>query len=246
MGDADEIGSAVFTTRRAAISLVCEAVKLYASNAGESQEFSDVFLFELARAAEMSPDGRAAKFLEHFIFGGGEPIEFECADLVKEDAGVRRRVTSEISRLLKANAQLTNRHLSGGEFFVSIRQRDFEVSDWRNALGSFGVQWEVVASPPMGGSMCTSSRGGDWIDAGTNALTRHRAPDILADFYAVTPKKVRIYGANEYKWHPAANRVTQCVHQAGDRLTRSRMHSMNFWMIAKPCTIDLETGLGTP
>lgn len=243
MTETDEIDGANFVTRKAAINLVCEAVKLYASAAGESEESADVFLFELAKAVEMSPDGRAAKFLEHFIFGHGQPIKFECADLVEEDAGIRRRITSEISRRLTANAELTHRHLSGGEFCVSIRQKDFEVPDWCLALGSYAIEWRVVNSPALGGSMCASSRGNDWIDPGTNALTRHRGPDTLADFYAVKPKKVRIYGANEYRWHPAANRVTQCIHQAGDRLTRSRLHSMNFWMIAKPCTIDLDTGL---
>ena len=243
--DGSELGSAVHGTYKAAIDLVCDAVDAYHRNTGQSKEMSDVFLFELAKAVEMEPEGRAAKFLDHFIFGNGEPIAFDCAQLVKDDAGVRRRITSQIRSRLLADAHLCHRNISGGDFLVAIRQKDYEVGDWKNALGSFPLEWEVVDALEcsVAGPLCVSTRGTDWLDPGTTALTRHRAPNPLGNLMFAMPKRVKVYGANEYKWHPAAKRVTQCIHQAGDRLTRSKIRSMNFWMVARPCVIDLGTGM---
>jgi hypothetical protein len=41
----------------------------------------------------------------------------------------------------------------------------------------------------------------------------------------------------------AADRVTQCIHQAGDRLTKSKeIRAKNFWMKAMPAVIVPSTG----
>lgn len=244
MDDAKEVGRIFHGTYKAAIDLVCGAVDSYAKSEGQSQEFADIVLFELAKAIKMKPEGRAAKFLDHFLFGNGDPIEFDCATLIKEDRGVRQRVKSEISRRLQSCPRLSARKMSGGAFLIPIRQRDYEVSDWLNALGSFAIEWEVVDTQrSVGrGSLGSSTLGRDWIDPGTLSLTRNTSPSARHE-PPLLPQKVKIYGANEYKWHPAAPRVTQCLHQAGDRLAKSRVKSMNFWMIARPCVMDLSTGL---
>lgn len=53
----------------------------------------------------------------------------------------------------------------------------------------------------------------------------------------------KVWGANEYKWHPAADRVTQCIHKAADRLTGAKeVRAKNFWMVARPCTIVVASG----
>jgi hypothetical protein len=44
---------------------------------------------------------------------------------------------------------------------------------------------------------------------------------------------ILLSGKNEYKWHPEETRITQCLHQAGDRLARAGS-AKNFWMISDP------------
>jgi hypothetical protein len=243
-GDAKDYGAGF----KLAVDLVCEAVEALQQQIGAPQELGDRALFELARWVKMTPDGRAAKFLDHFLRGAGSDIVFDCATLLKEDAGVRRRVQSEIDRRLKLHPGLAERKLSGGDFLIPIRQKDYEVQDWCYALGSFAIEWEVIQEPELHtrAAQCSSKTGHDWLDSGTMMLSRSRPPGILKPS-RLPPSKVKVYGANEYKWHPAAPRVTQCIHQAGDRLTRSNLlHASNYWMIASPCLMDLRTGLPDP
>jgi hypothetical protein len=203
-----EIASAAKGVYKAAIELVCASVDLIAKMSGDSKAIADVTLFEIAKSAEMKPDGLAAKHLDHFLFGQGEPIEFRLATLLNEDVGVRKRLSDSIVQRLQGNPSLARKNMSGGDFVVPIRQRDFAIPDWRNALGSFPIEWEVV-----------------------NISSDRRRTFAL------------VQGANEYKWHPTADRVTQCIHKAGDRLTRSKeVKARNFWMIAIPCIIVVATG----
>lgn len=241
MVDSKEIGHVVFGGYKAAVEAICKAVDLYAKTSGQSQEHADVVLFELAKTIKMKPDGRAAKFLDHFLFGNGASIEFDCSALIMEDKGVRYRIRTEIWNRLQDNSGLGYRNMSGGSFLIPIRQRDYQVLDWQFALGSFAIEWEVVEPFGNPNSLYGPVHGGR-IDSVASLYLRSRSPGSLYDC-SVIPTKVKIYGANEYKWHPAASRVTQCLHQAGDRLTKSRIKSMNFWMIARPCVIDLHTGL---
>lgn len=195
---------------KASIELVCTSVDLYAKAVGESKSIADVMLFEMAKEIKMKPDGRAAKFVDHFLFGGGEDIVFSTGTLLNEDVGVRKRVSDVIMERLHDNSELIKREksMSGGDYLISIRQKDYAISDWRNALGSFSIEWELF--------------------------------DLSADKKKTFAK---VWGANEYKWHPAADRVTQCIHQAGDRLTRSKeIKARNFWMKALPSLIVISTG----
>jgi hypothetical protein len=98
--------------------------------------------------------------------------------------------------------------MSGGDYLIPIRQKDYAISDWKNALRSFSIEWELF----------------------------ELSSDKKRSF-------AKVWGANEYKWHPAADRVTQCIHQAGDRLTRSKqIKAKNFWMKAMPSLIVISTG----
>ena len=208
MSEGSEIGGIYRGAYKAAIELVCTSVDAYAKVAGQSQAIADVMLFEIAKHIEMMPEGRAAKFLDHFLFGGGEDMTFYSATLLNEDIGVRRRVSDVIGEKLRANPSLAKKNMSGGEYVISIRQRDYLIPDWKNALGSFAFEWELA----------------------NLSSDRKR---IFAN----------VWGANEYKWHPAADRVTQCIHKAGDRLAKSKeVRARNFWMIGKPTIIVISTG----
>lgn len=195
---------------KASIELVCTSVDLYAKAVGESKAVADVMLFEMAKEIEMTPEGRAAKFVDHFLFGGGEDIVFGAGTLLNEDIGVRNRVSGAILESLRNKPSLLTKekNMSGGDYLIPIRQRDYAISDWKNALGSFAIEWELV----------------------------NMSSDKKRTF-------AKVWGANEYKWHPAADRVTQCIHQAGDRLTKSKeVQARNFWMKAMPTVIVISTG----
>lgn len=195
---------------KASIELVCASVDLYSKAVGESKVIADVMLFEMAKEIKMKPHGRAAKFVDHFLFGGGEDIVFSTALLLNEDVGVRKRVSDVIMERLHNNPGLSNRNrnMSGGDYLIPIRQKDYAVPDWKNALGSFSIEWELFE------------------------LSSDRKRSFA-----------KVWGANEYKWHPAADRVTQCIHQAGDRLTRAKeIKARNFWMKAMPSLISISTG----
>ena len=210
MSETSLAGHARFGLYKSTIELVCASVDLYARAVGESKAIADVMLFEMAKEIEMRPEGRAAQFVDHFLFGGGEDVVFSSGTLLNDDLGVRKRVSDTIVERLRANPKLLTdkKAMSGGDYLISIRQRDYTNSDWKNALGSFAFEWELVA----------------------------QASDRRRTFALVS-------GANEYKWHPAANRVTQCIHQAGDRLTRSKeVKARNFWIKAMPAVIVISTG----
>lgn len=210
MSDSTELGNAFKGIYKASIELVCASVDLYAKAVGDSKAIADVMLFEMAKEIKMKPEGRAAKFVDHFLFGGGEDIVFSAGMLLNEDPGVRKRVSDAIVERLRTKPSLLTmeKDMCGGDFLIPIRQRDYAISDWRNALGSFAIEWELV----------------------------NLSFDKKRSF-------AKVWGANEYKWHPAADRVTQCIHQAGDRLTRSKeVKARNFWMKAMPAIIVISTG----
>jgi hypothetical protein len=52
----------------------------------------------------------------------------------------------------------------------------------------------------------------------------------------MAPGKVRVGFRNEYRWHPTADRVSQCVHQAADRLKAegAKDYFMEGWTVIEP------------
>ena len=221
------------------INYVCYSEDAVAKALRLSQNQSDRALFKLAEYVTMSPDGRAAQFLEHFLSGSGKTIKFDCKTLLKEDSGVRQRVTSEIIKRIKANPSLLTAKYCGGDLCMPIRQSDFSVLDWKYALGSFPIEWSVIATkkPYSRGPMCVFNLGVNYIDLGTLALTKSKSPGLYSEEVATA---VYIYGENEYKWHPTDDRISQCVHKAGERLTKSKTTpAKNFMMVGKGCILPL-------
>jgi hypothetical protein len=230
-------GAAKSLGKKAAIDLVCEAVDIYAKKYGEPQAAADIRLFKIAEVVTMKKNGRAASFLEHFLYGDGSPIEFDLALLLRESAAVRTLISKTITSRLQANPELVNRTMSGGPFEFPIHQWDYHLADhdWEYALGTFFIEWEVDASKsPQSSSSPQSSRpGGTVAKTGMLPPTSFSIPSL--------PEHAKIYGAKEYHWHDKTQRVTECLHQAGYRLAAAGV-AKNFWMIAKPCVIQISTG----
>lgn len=80
----------------------------------------------------------------------------------------------------------------------------------------------------------------DWKNALGGFIFQWEIADLSSDKTRVF---ATVWGANEYQWHPAAKRTTQCIHEAGDRLTKSKtIRARNFWMVATPTIIVVATG----
>jgi hypothetical protein len=52
-----------------------------------------------------------------------------------------------------------------------------------------------------------------------------------------TTPEVELSFKNKYRWHPNEPRVTQCIHQAAERLKTSG--AADFWMIGRPVRIKI-------
>ena len=90
---------------------------------------------------------------------------------------------------------------------VPVKQSNFQNQDWRLALGSFHFDWEIV-----------DQKSGNKYDFFKTVF-------------------VKISGENKYQWHPKVERYTQCVHEAGKRLTETT--AADYWMKAKPSIITV-------
>ena len=131
---------------KASIELVCESINLLAKISGFPQESADSAVLELAKQIKMKPEGRAARFLDNFLFKNGSKINFDSSLLFAEDQGVLSRVRTTVAERIMNDPGLEARTKikCGEEYLVWVRQSDFTNSDWRLALGSFPFEWEVV------------------------------------------------------------------------------------------------------
>jgi hypothetical protein len=201
--------------RKAPISLACALTEKYLELRGRSQDQRDKSALELAKWVTMKPGGRAEKYLNHFLGGSGNPVEFTMKDLLSEDSLVSTRVEMELLRKLPAlsnkstPADIVNprtkvgseRHEWSVDPCITIFQKNFSNQDWWYALGTFNINWKVLQ---------------------TSAQHHY----------------VKVWGENEYKWHPEEDRITQCLHQAGDRLAHTGK-GRNFMMRSIPGVVVL-------
>jgi hypothetical protein len=204
--------------KKAPISAACKLTEAYIALKGGSREQADQTALQLAQFITMKPNGRAAKYLDHFLRGSGEPITFEMKELLAQDSLIRSRVELEIMRKMSVAADPTGaprtprektngvkvgteRHDWSVDPCVTLFQKSYSDQDWWFALGTFNVDWKLQMS---------------------------------AEGYHY----VQLSGENEYKWHPEENRITQCLHRAGARLTSAGSGS-NFMIRAIPCVIVL-------
>jgi hypothetical protein len=281
MGDAvpKKEKNAFWWTEKAAFEMLCTAAD--SNSVVMGRDLSDVWLFAAVEASSVAlgqfkPNGRARKFYEHFLFGGGTPIEFDIADLLMEDDKARKYISKTISDKIRSKPQLGrqqwvpcdiesqlrprpelyDKSVSNPfkDFEFPLEQKDYSVPDWRNATGSFFIEWEAVTSETVfeksRNPMCGYQLGDAWVDSGTNARTRTPTPGPTGKswFENQLPKYVAVWGLREYHWHPekeVSDRADACLHEAGNRMNNSPVlfTTRNYWVFANPCLINLQSGL---
>lgn len=168
-----------------------------------SSNAPDAGLMQFARATKLYGNPRAQEYLSHYLNGTGTPKSFALWDLLG-DAGAK----AVVGRFLKAAPQTCMLPV------ITIRQRDYEQNDWRNALGTYFIYFIEVGHQ--------KNRYG--------RATRH----VLA------------WGEDTYRWHPDdSRRISQCVHQAAERLRGTKVtgtqRAAEFKMITPPTLVDTET-----
>lgn len=218
-------------------------------------------LSQLKTSSDMK---RFYEVMDHFLGGSSRTLYFKMSELLTTCAGARRRVTEAIAFRLANHSNTilgspscdlaTHVDMSSGTpvkysiYQFPIKQGDYRDTDWQFALGTFGAMWEPL--PPRTprravGSLCMSTRGEDWIDDGTTALTCHRPRKFDIDVPQAHPTCAKVWGTKVWRWHSETDRTSERVHQAAYRLVQSgRLHT--FWVIAEPCIVDIETGWPVP
>lgn len=240
---------------------------------GISQEEIDMVLIEQAK--EIGPESQGKKLdemqrfsevMDHFQGGSSRTMYFKMSELLTTCAGARRRVSEAIRfRLLHHSDVIlgspscdlpthvdtsTGKPIKYSIYQFPIHQSDYgnHDTDWQFALGTFGAMWEPLppARPQTAvGPLCTSTRGDDWIDEGTMALTRNAPRKLDIGASQARPTRAKVWGSKVWRWHSGTDRADERVHQAAYRLVQSgRLH--NFWVIAEPCIVDIDTGWPTP
>jgi hypothetical protein len=200
-----------FYAKKGIAEYVCGSISFGADVRGYNQEVADLALLELARQIKISPNGRASEHLDHFLDGTGDAIYFDTGTLLNEVRGVRDRISSVVSQAISSDS-IPVRRMSGTQKGMKI-----------------DIGQDVYDSTEIGQ---------DW----KNALGSYVFDwDFASSSNDKTRSIIEISGSNLYQWHPTVERWTQCIHEAGARLTESSIKAKNFWMIAKPCLVSIHT-----
>lgn len=96
--------------------------------------------------------GRARRFLARFLRGQREEMPIIWAELEKEDKNVRQRVHGEIVRRVLGIDTITEKLLAGtaaapDKTCITLFQSTYAILDWKYALGSFDIYYEVINPP---------------------------------------------------------------------------------------------------
>jgi hypothetical protein len=242
--------------------------ELYGKLHGISQEEIDMVLLEEAKELGPLSQGKRPKdmqrfyeVMEHFQAGAKTALYFKMAELLRTCAGARRRVTEAITFRLERHLDVilgspacdlpTHVDVRNGKptlysiYQFPIHQYDYHDTDWQFALGTFGAMWEPLASTApttSAGPICASQLGDNWIDPGTLALTRMRAPGTSDGPPPAQPRYAKVWGSKIWRWHSETDRASERVHQASFRLVQSG-RLKNFWVIAEPCIVEIGSGM---
>lgn len=117
---------------------------------------------------------RPIAFLDKYLNGGGEAEKIDLFTLLAEDKGVRASIHRQITSVLaqqqffratqvdiSKSGRLSNAKAMGvadnpnayrqklaafqsRELLLDVAQDDFQLQDWRNAIGAFNVSWSLV------------------------------------------------------------------------------------------------------
>jgi hypothetical protein len=198
-----------------AIDATCGAYRAAGAMSGHSETWSDLKIATLARDTQMKPGGRADRYLNHYLEGSGEPIQFSLLEMFKDAENVRAVVIKKINKdALDAEGKRTP--IIGMVGNVPVPQVEINYKDWRYATGSINIQYKIL-----------------------NETIRNGAALL----------EVEIWCVNIYRWHPEADRNTQCVHRSLDRLKNPRpetyldLKGLGARLSAPPGTLTLEQRL---
>lgn len=96
----------------------------------------DQTALEIARWATMVPNGRASKFLDHYLTGSGQRMKVDILTLLAEDSGVNSALRDGIRKGIRENPAL-------GSGRVPLPQWVFANKDWQYATGSLVMDWTL-------------------------------------------------------------------------------------------------------
>lgn len=124
-----------------AVAKACSLADIMAEVTSRAR--ADAALMSIAKLYKFQNRGRAAEHLTHFLQGGGEARHFPLAQLLSEDAGVRRALVAE----WRSRTRSTPRDGS----LIPVRQRNYDKLDWWGALGSFSIYYTEVGTMRIAG-----------------------------------------------------------------------------------------------
>ncbi|QND52568.1 hypothetical protein HB779_12140 [Phyllobacterium sp. 628] len=197
------------------IDAACGTYRAAGAISGHSETWSDLKIATLARDTQMKRGGRAEKYLNHYLDGSGEPIQFSLLEMFKDAENVRAVVIKKINRDV-SEAEGQKSPIVGMVGNVPVPQVEIDYTDWRYATGSINIQYKVLQDTARSG---------------------------------VALLEVEIWCVNIYRWHPEADRHTQCVHRSLDRLknpqseTTLDLKGLGVRLSAPPGTLTLEQRL---
>ena len=118
-----EFSAADISERKEVIDAVCAVT-------------TDGQALKIAEWVKMTPGGHAAAHLDRYLSGKGGTEKVNLEAVLREDFGVRQKVTSSIMAALRAGKT------SGS---VPIPQDVYRNQDWQFAIGGMNIQWEALA-----------------------------------------------------------------------------------------------------
>ena len=180
---------------------------------------TDAMTLEIAEWVTMDLPGRkrAAEFLHHYLAGTGLPKYVNIADLFHADPGLKKIVVATIAR-----------DLAGGGPAIGMP------APYQN-LSSRAVLGRTSGKVPLPQSA--------WANTPTAQDWRYAIGSLNLDWKLITrlpgaPKaEVELSFKNEYRWHPKAERISQCVHQAAENLKVKG--DRDYWMYGQPHRIEV-------
>lgn len=195
---------------RSSISGILDTIIAQEQAKGKSRREAMVTAMREAAKMRFEANGRAMKYMERFLSGKGGEESFKWEELSRDDATVKKRVHSELVRRTLQIPTLREQYEN-----PPSKAPDSVITIFQPNFSS--VDW--------------------WGALGTfniNFLVR-QPPSTPVPYV-----QVRIWGENEYKWHPDRDSASQKLHKIGDELTQpGTPRAKNFLIKMEPIDISV-------
>jgi hypothetical protein len=154
----------------------------------------DKLVLVLVEKLYMHGEPLAVAHLEHYLHGKGADFPEDLVAFLARDAKARQRLVDQIN---ERGGEVGANGTAGFSGEAFIMQTDYSVAEYKNAWGN------VCCNPPESGD-----------EAGFIRFHVLDGPgDRAANAAAPGRARVRLEMRDHYKWHPAEQRPTQCLHQ---------------------------------